>query len=47
MKKKFDTIIIGTGPAGLGAAFWLSENSDKSILMLDKAKIAEPYGYND
>ena len=40
MKKKFDTIIIGTGPAGLGAAFWLSENSDKSILMLDKAKIS-------
>lgn len=37
---KFDTIIIGSGPAGLGAAFHISENSNKKILLIDKESIS-------
>ncbi|MDC7126620.1 MAG: NAD(P)/FAD-dependent oxidoreductase [Spirochaetales bacterium] len=39
--EKFDVIIIGTGPAGLGAAFHLiNENKNLKILMLDKEKVS-------
>jgi thioredoxin reductase len=32
----YDCIIVGTGPAGLAAAFTLSElAADRSVLMLD------------
>ena len=47
MKKSYDTIIIGSGPAGLGAAFHLAENSGKSILLLEKAKISSGGLRND
>ncbi|HQO01348.1 MAG TPA: FAD-dependent monooxygenase [Spirochaetota bacterium] len=35
----YDVIIIGTGPAGLGAAFYLVENGIRSILMVDKSRL--------
>ncbi len=35
----YDIIIIGTGPAGLGAAFWLTEHQPNlDILVLDQSK---------
>ncbi len=34
----FDVIIVGGGPAGLFAAYWLSEHSGLSVLLLDKGK---------
>ena len=35
--EKYDVIIVGSGPAGMGAAFSLLESGKKcSILMLDK-----------
>jgi len=37
----FDCVIVGTGPAGLGAAFHLTDqNPDINILMIDKAKVS-------
>jgi uncharacterized FAD-dependent dehydrogenase len=39
LKKSFDVIIVGSGPAGLGAAFHIAENSKKRILLIDKSKI--------
>jgi len=47
LKKHYDVIIVGSGPAGLGAAFKLAENSDKSILMLEKKKISSGGLRND
>jgi uncharacterized FAD-dependent dehydrogenase len=47
MKESYDVIIIGSGPAGLGAAFHLAENSDKSILLLEKSKISSGGLRND
>ncbi len=35
----YDVVIIGTGPAGLGAAFYLIENGIRSILMVDKSRL--------
>jgi len=44
----FDIIIVGTGPAGLGAAFHLSEQSPAlSILMVDREKICSGGLLND
>jgi uncharacterized FAD-dependent dehydrogenase len=43
-----DIIIIGTGPAGLGAAFHLTEHSPSlSILMIDREKICSGGLLND
>jgi protoporphyrinogen oxidase len=40
-KREFDYIIIGTGPAGLGAAFELKSLRPKAeILMLDREKFS-------
>ena len=47
MKESYDIIIIGSGPAGLGAAFHLAENSDKSILLLEKTKMSSGGLRND
>ncbi len=40
MKKKYDTVIVGTGPSGLGAAFQLTEKNAGSILMIDRSRIS-------
>lgn len=37
-KPEFDVIIVGAGPAGLFAAYYLSEHSDLKILIIDKGK---------
>jgi len=47
MQLHYDVIIVGSGPAGLGAAFKLAENSDKSILLLEKKKISSGGLRND
>ncbi len=47
MKKKYDVIIVGSGPAGLGAAFHLAENSNRKILLIDKARISSGGLRND
>lgn len=38
MKNQYDVIIVGSGPAGLFAAYELSNNSEKKILLLEKGK---------
>jgi cation diffusion facilitator CzcD-associated flavoprotein CzcO len=44
----YDVIIVGTGPAGLGAAFHLSEDSPPlSILMTDRERICSGGLLND
>ncbi len=35
---RFDVIIVGAGPAGLFAAFYISEHSDLKVLLVDKGK---------
>ncbi len=47
MQSHYDVIIVGSGPAGLGAAFKLAENTDKSILLLEKKKISSGGLRND
>ena len=34
----YDVIVVGAGPAGLFAAFYLCENSDLRVLVIDKGK---------
>jgi len=45
--QKFDVVIIGSGPAGLGAAFELVENSSLRILMVDRGRISSGGLRND
>ena len=35
---KYDVIIVGGGPAGLFAAYYLCENSDCRVLVIEKGK---------
>jgi uncharacterized protein len=47
LKTHYDVIIIGSGPSGLGSAFKLAENSNKSILLVEKKKISSGGLRND
>ncbi len=43
----YNSIIVGSGPSGLGAAFKLTENSNQSILLIEKKKISSGGLRND
>ncbi len=47
IKSKYDVIIVGSGPAGLGAAFKIAQNSNSSVLLLEKKKISSGGLRND
>ncbi len=47
MDQSYDVIIVGSGPAGLGAAFHIAENSSKKVLLLEKSKISSGGLRND
>ncbi|MDM8554058.1 FAD-dependent oxidoreductase [Desulfococcaceae bacterium HSG7] len=38
MQKKYDVIIVGGGPAGLFAAYYLCEHSDSKVLLIEKGR---------
>lgn len=40
MKTAYDVIIVGSGPAGLGSAFYLAEHSKMKILLMEKGRIS-------
>jgi len=46
-KTHYNSIIVGSGPSGLGAAFKLAENSNQSILLIEKKKISSGGLRND
>ncbi len=47
LKSFYDVIVVGSGPAGLGAAFKVAENSSKSVLLIEKKKISSGGLRND
>ena len=47
LNSHYDVIIVGSGPAGLGAAFKIAENSTYSILLIEKKKISSGGLRND
>jgi hypothetical protein len=47
MTPHYDTIIVGSGPAGLGAAFHLAVNGGGSVLLLEKRQVSSGGLRND
>ena len=48
MKNKYDVVIVGSGPAGLGSAFHLIENNPRlKILIIEQHKISSGGLLND
>lgn len=47
LNSHYDVIIVGSGPSGLGAAFKIAENSNKSVLLIEKKKISSGGLRND
>lgn len=47
MNDKYDVIIIGSGPAGLGAAYHIVENSKLKVLLIEKTTISSGGLRND
>lgn len=45
--KYYDVVVVGSGPAGLGVAFHIAENSNKTVLLVDKNKISSGGLRND
>lgn len=45
--QNYDVVIVGSGPAGLGAAFELAENSKMKILLIDRSRISSGGLRND
>jgi hypothetical protein len=39
MKDRYDVVIVGGGPGGMGAAFYIKEHSDLSVLIIDKSNL--------
>ncbi len=44
---RYDTIVVGSGPAGLGAAFHLAARSDQKLILIEKSKISSGGLRND
>ena len=41
MSNTFDVIIVGGGPAGLFAAWWLADHSDLSVCIVERGNMVK------